>query len=108
MLTVNGRVRLCRVRWHSVEEGSQTPTDQLLDEADRAISEGLREMACRLNREATGFQQTSENLARAAHLTVSKETLRQLIAWPQQAGGRRSSLGLRMRASREDPLSRIS
>lgn len=79
MLTVNGRVRLCRIRWHSVEEGSQTPTDQLLDEAERAISEGVREMACRLNRGATSFQQTSENLARAAHLTVSKETLRQLI-----------------------------
>lgn len=79
MLTVNGRVRLCRIRWHSVEEGSQTPTDQLLDEAERAISEGVREMACRLNRGATSFQQTAENLARAAHLTVSKETLRQLI-----------------------------
>lgn len=79
MLTVNGRVRLCRIRWHSAEEGSQTPTDQLLDEAERAISEGVREMACRLNRGATSFQQTSENLARAAHLTVSKETLRQLI-----------------------------
>jgi hypothetical protein len=79
VLTVNGRVHLCRIRWHSAEEGSQTRTDQLLDEAERAISEGVREMACRLNRGATSFQQTAENLARAAHLTVSKETLRQLI-----------------------------
>jgi hypothetical protein len=76
---VNGRACLHRIRWHSVEEGSQTPTDRLLDEAERTISEGVREMACRLNRGATSFQQTAENLARAAHLTVSKETLRQLI-----------------------------
>lgn len=79
MLTVNGRVRLCRIRWHSPTEGSQTPVDRVLDEAERAISEGVREMACRLNRGATSFQQTAENLARAAHLTVGKETLRQLI-----------------------------
>jgi hypothetical protein len=79
MLTVNGRVRLCRIRWYSTTEGSQTPVDQVLDEAERAISEGVREMACRLNRGATSFAQTAENLARAAHLTVSKETLRQLI-----------------------------
>lgn len=51
----------------------------MLDEAERAISEGVREMACRLNRGAASFQQTAENLSRAAHLTVSKETLRQLI-----------------------------
>jgi hypothetical protein len=53
--------------------------DAVLDEAERAISEGVREMACRLNRGATSFQQTAENLARAAHLNVSKETLRKLI-----------------------------
>jgi Uncharacterised protein family (UPF0236) len=79
LLTVNGRVRLCRVRWHSPSEGSCTLTDTLLDEAEHAISEGVREMACRLNRAAGSFQQTAENLARAAHLSVSKETLRQLI-----------------------------
>ena len=36
-------------------------------------------MACRLNRGSTSFGMTAENLARAAHLSVSKETLRQLI-----------------------------
>ena len=76
---MNGLVRVCRVRWHSPAEGSQTLVDQLLDEAERAISIGVREMACRLNRGATSFQQTAENLSRAGHLEVSKETLRQLI-----------------------------
>jgi hypothetical protein len=70
---------LRRIRWHDLQEGSQTPTDALLDEAERAISEGVREMACRLNRGATSFQQTADHLARAAHIEVSKETLRQLI-----------------------------
>ena len=79
LVTVNGRVQLRRIRWHDSQEGSQTPTDALLDEAERTISEGVREMACRLNRGATSFQQTADNLARAAHLKVSKETLRQLI-----------------------------
>lgn len=76
---MNGRVRVCRVRWHDAQEGSQTPLDRVLDEAERAISEGVREMACRLNRGSTSFQQTAENLARTAHLEASKETLRQLI-----------------------------
>ncbi len=79
MLTVNGRVRLCRIRWFSAEAGSHSLMDQLLDEAERTISEGVREMACRLNRGATSFQQLAENLERAADLSVSKETLRQLI-----------------------------
>ena len=79
MLTINGRIRLCRIRWHGREEGSLTPLDRVLDEAERAISEGVREMACRLNRGAASFEQTAENLSRAAHISVSKETLRQLI-----------------------------
>lgn len=53
--------------------------DRLLDEAEATISQGVREMACRLNQGATSFQQTAENLQRAAHLEVSKETLRELI-----------------------------
>jgi hypothetical protein len=36
-------------------------------------------MACRLNQGSTSFEKTAENLARAAHLLISKETLRQLI-----------------------------
>jgi hypothetical protein len=79
MLTVNGRVQLYRIRWHDAQEGSQTPLDGVLDEVERAISEGVREMACRLNRGVTSFEQAAGNLARTAHLTLSKETLRQLI-----------------------------
>ena len=53
--------------------------DGWLDEAEATISEGVREMACRLNQGSCSFQKTAENLARAAHLSIGKETLRQLI-----------------------------
>ena len=78
-LTVNGRIRLRRVRWHCANSGCETPLDRILDAAEQAISQGVREMACQLNRGATSFAMTAENLGRAAHLSVSRETLRQLI-----------------------------
>lgn len=79
LLTVNGRLHLRRVRWHCSEAGCETPLDRLVDATEQAISQGVREMACRLNRGATSFAMTAENLQRAAHLSVSRETLRQLI-----------------------------
>lgn len=79
MLTVNGRLRLSRIRWHCQQEGSETPTDGLLDEVESTISEGVREMACRLSQGAGSFAQAAANLARTARVEVSKETLRQLV-----------------------------
>jgi hypothetical protein len=79
VLTVNGRIDVWRIRWHCPQEGSETVADGWLDEAEATISEGVREMACRLNQGSTSFEKTAENLARAAHLSVSKEALRQLI-----------------------------
>lgn len=79
MLTINGRVRLQRVRWHCPADGSETPTDRLLDEVEATISQGVREMACRLNQDSSSFQKAADNLNRTAHVEVSKETLRQLV-----------------------------
>lgn len=79
LLSINGRIRLRRVRWHCGQEGSETPIDRLLDEAESTLSEGVREMACRLNQDASSFQKAAENLKRTAHVEVSKETLRQLV-----------------------------
>jgi hypothetical protein len=50
-----------------------------LDEAEATISEGVREMACRLNQDATSFQKAAGNLSRTAHLDLNKESLRQLV-----------------------------
>jgi len=79
VLTINGRVRLRRVRWHCPEEGSESPIDRLLDQTERTISEGVREMACRVNQGASSFAKAAEDLSRTAHIDVSKETLRQLV-----------------------------
>jgi hypothetical protein len=79
LLTVNGRIDVWRIRWHCPQEGSQTVADGWLDEAETTISEGVREMACRLNQSSTSFEKTAANLQRAAHLSISKESLRRLI-----------------------------
>ena len=79
MLSINGRVRLRRVRWHCPEEGSETLLDRLVDQTESTISEGVREMACRVNQDASSFLKAAATLSRTAHLDVSKETLRQLV-----------------------------
>ncbi len=79
VLTINGRMLLRRVRWHCVGEGSETPMDRIIDEAEVTISEGVREMACRVNGHACSFQFAADTLWRTAHIKVSKESLRQLV-----------------------------
>ena len=67
VLTINGRIDVWRIRWHCRHEGGETPADCWLDEAEATISEGVREMACRLNQGSSSFEKTAANLARAAH-----------------------------------------
>ena len=85
MLTINGRVRLWRRRWHSPSEGSTTPLDAWLDTVESTISLGVREMACRLNGDGKNFDKAAANLARTAQVKLSGETLRVLV----EAEGRR-------------------
>ena len=79
VLTINGRVRLWRRRWHSPEEGTTTPLDRWLDAAEGTISLGVREMACRLNGDGKNFDKAAANLARTAQVRLSGETLRVLV-----------------------------
>jgi hypothetical protein len=78
-LTINGRVTLRRIRWHSPGEGSTTPLDAALDAAEATISLGVRELACRLNQSASSFAKAAENLGRAAQVRISGELLRQVV-----------------------------
>src|SRR4051812_25924809 len=78
-LTINGRVTLRRIRWHSPDQGSTTPLDTALDAAEATISLGVREMACRLNHSASSFDKAAENLGRAAQVRISGELLRQVV-----------------------------
>ena len=79
MLTINGRVRLGRRRWHSPAEGATTPLDAWLDTLESTISLGVREMACRLNGDGKNFDKAASNLARTAQVQLSGETLRVLV-----------------------------
>jgi hypothetical protein len=79
VLTINGRVRLWRRRWHSPGEGTTTPLDSWLDTVEATISLGVREMACRLNGDGKNFDKAAANLARTAQVQISGETLRVLV-----------------------------
>ena len=79
VLTINGRVRLWRRRWHSPGEGTTMPLDAWLDTVEGTISLGVREMACRLNGDGKNFDKAAVNLARTAQVHVSGETLRVLV-----------------------------
>src|SRR5690242_17174100 len=79
ILTVNGRVRLWRRRWHSPGEGTSTPLDSWVDAVEASISLGVREMACRLNGDGKNFDKSAANLARTAQIQFSGETLRVLV-----------------------------
>jgi hypothetical protein len=79
VLTINGRVRLWRRRWHSAGEGSTTPLDVWLDTLESTISLGVREMACRLNGDGKNFDKAAANLARTAQVQLCGETLRVLV-----------------------------
>jgi len=73
VLTINGRVRILRRRWHSPGEGTTTPLDEWLDTLESTISLGVREMACRLNGDGKNFDKAAANLARTAQVEVSGE-----------------------------------
>src|SRR5215472_15506699 len=79
VLTINGRVRLWRRRWHSPGDGSEAPLDSWLDTIEATISLGVREMACRLNGDGKNFDKAAANLKRTAQVQLSGETLRALV-----------------------------
>ena len=68
-----------RIRWHGPGVGSSTPLDAYLDRAEATVSVAAREIACRLNGDGTSFDKTAANLARAAQIVTSGETVRALV-----------------------------
>ncbi len=51
----------------------------MLDEAESTVSQGARELICRLNQSSASFRKTSENLKRAAQIESNAESIRQLV-----------------------------
>ncbi len=78
-LTINGRVRLLRRWWHAAGDGSECPADGLLSPPTETVTRGVREMACRENKDASSFAAAADNLARTAQVTMSAEQLRQVV-----------------------------
>ncbi|MDE2505948.1 MAG: hypothetical protein KGM43_01935 [Planctomycetota bacterium] len=78
MLSVNGRARLTRGRWHSPGEAT-TPLDAFVDIAPRTISLGVRELACRLNGDGKNFDKAAADVQRTAKVRISGETPRKLV-----------------------------
>jgi hypothetical protein len=79
ILTINGRISLCRRRYAAPGVGSCYPLDSWLDRAEDSLSLGLRELACRLNLASRNFDKAAENLGRAAQVDLSGEFLRQVV-----------------------------
>jgi hypothetical protein len=53
--------------------------DRLIDEAQRVITLGVTELACRLAIDSASFERAAGNLLRAAGLSISQESLRKLV-----------------------------
>ena len=90
-LTINGRVHLRRRWWHAAGDGSECPADGFLAPPTEGVSRGVREMACRENKDASGFAAAADNLARTAQVKMSTEQLRQVV----------EAEGLRVKAAQE-------
>jgi hypothetical protein len=84
-LTLPGRVVLERLRYARADGSSVVPVDAWIDQAGRLVSLGVRQLGCRLVLDAHSFARAAANLRAAAALTISAETLRQLV----EAEGRR-------------------
>ena len=77
-VTVNGIVTILRAVYWNKDCGSASPVDGWLGIVNEGYSPGVREMACRMSLNE-GFVPASENLQRAAQLSISKSALRELV-----------------------------
>jgi hypothetical protein len=76
---VNGRIELSRRRFGNKEQGSECPSDRLVDETESAVSVGARQLCCREGGNARSFDRGCENLKHTAQITVGEEQFRLLV-----------------------------
>ena len=76
---MNGRVELARRRFGNRAQGSECPSDRLVDETEAAVSVGVRQLCCREGGNARSFDRGRENLKHAAQVTVGEEQFRLLV-----------------------------
>ena len=76
---MNGRVELSRRRFGTKDQGSECPSDPLVDETEDAVSVGVRQLCCREGTNARSFDRGRENLKHTAQIVVGKEQFRLLV-----------------------------
>lgn len=76
ILTMNGRVELWRQVYWNPRRGTVIPLDAAL--GSERYSVGVQELCCRVGGTAS-FRHAAEDLARTAQLSVSAETVRQIV-----------------------------
>jgi hypothetical protein len=78
-LNANGRIRLSRRRFGNKQQGSECPSDLLVDNTEAAVSVGARQLCCREGNNARSYARGCENLKHAAQITVGEEQFRQIV-----------------------------
>lgn len=76
---MNGRIELSRRRFGDKDQGSECPSDPLVDATEAAVSVGVRQLCCREGTNARSFDRGRENLKHAAQITVGEEQFRLLV-----------------------------
>lgn len=84
-LTVNGPVEITRTVYWNRPQGSVTPADQWLGMHEGRYSVGVREFCCR-EAAHSDFRTAAEDLAGVGQISISHETVRQIV----EAEGRRA------------------
>ena len=77
--TVNGNIRIKRIRWWSRDHGCDDTIDQVLGIIADQVSVGVRQMCSRVAIAQQGFRKAADHLHHLAHIRISPERLRMIV-----------------------------
>jgi hypothetical protein len=77
--TVNGPIRIQRIRWWSRDHGCDDTIDQVLGIIADQVSVGVRQMCSRVAIAQQGFRKAAEHLHHLAQIRISPERLRMIV-----------------------------
>lgn len=77
--TVNGNIRIKRIRWWSKDHGCEDTIDQILGIIADQVSIGVRQMCSRVAISQQGFRKAAEHLHHLAQIRISHERLRMIV-----------------------------
>jgi len=77
--TVNGNIRIERIRWWSKDRGCDETIDQVLGIVAGQVSIGVRQMCSRVATSQQGFRKAAEHQDHLAQIKISPERLRVIV-----------------------------